>query len=56
MLKKFLKMLEDDLLDTVTEEWAKSLKGLTEADEDRIVQIYKQDLIKRQQHQQQPKR
>lgn len=56
MLKKFLKMLEDDLLDTVTEEWGKSLKGLTEEDEDRIVQIYKQDLINRQQHQQQQKR
>lgn len=53
MLKKFLKMLEEDLLDTVTEEWAKSLKGLTEDDEDRIVEIYKRDLIKRQQHQQQ---
>ncbi len=53
MLKKFLEKFEEDLINETIKIWAKNQGEMTEEREDDIVRIYKENLIKRQQHQQQ---
>ncbi len=52
MLKKFLEKFEEDLINETIKIWAENQGEMTEQQEDDIVRIYKENLIKRQQQQQ----
>lgn len=56
MLKKFLEKFEEDLINETIKIWAENQGEMTEQQEDDIVRIYKQNLIKRQQQHQQQQR
>lgn len=56
MLKKFLEKFEEDLINATIKNWAENQGEMTEQQEDDIVRIYKENLIKRQQQHQQQQR
>lgn len=58
MLDRFLKKIDslgDEFMEQVIKNWAENQPEMTEEEEDRIVAIYKENLIKRQREEQRKK-